>query len=174
MIFKIQGISKGTVIKAETEILSPGQVVTHKHKQLQMENVGFNLKEEPLKDIQGEFASRNAKQDLPHESESIQAQVIEIRSIKQIQNKSKLKTTGEQTKNLNRIRNNQNWRQSNVIMVPTKPMAVEKFLECLRLGRFDVRDMRAVLRVGVIKDILKISRDEKVTKATKNRRNNEL
>lgn len=88
--------------------------------------------------------------------------------------KSKLKTTGEQTKNLNRIRNNQNWRQSNVIMVPTKPMAVEKFLECLRLGRFDVRDMRAVLRVGVIKDILKISRDEKVTKATKNRRNNEL
>jgi elongation factor 1-alpha len=52
-----------------------------------------------------------------------------------------------------------------VLMIPTKPLVVDKFVEYPPLGRFAVRDMRATVAVGVIKDVTKKSRDAKVTKA---------
>ncbi|KAA6358180.1 MAG: hypothetical protein EZS28_046292, partial [Streblomastix strix] len=45
------------------------------------ENVGFNLKGEPVKHIKSGFVCRNAKQDPPHESESFQNQVRDMRAI---------------------------------------------------------------------------------------------
>ncbi|KAA6375361.1 MAG: putative Elongation factor 1-alpha, partial [Streblomastix strix] len=43
---------------------------------VQGDNVRFNLKGEPMKDIKSGFVCRNAKQDPPHESESFQNQEI--------------------------------------------------------------------------------------------------
>lgn len=53
-----------------------------------------------------------------------------------------------------------------VVMVPQKPMVVEKFSEYAPLGRFAVRDMRQTVAVGVIKDVKKKEPSGgKVTKA---------
>lgn len=52
-----------------------------------------------------------------------------------------------------------------VIMIPQKPMCVEKFSDYAPLGRFAVRDMRQTVAVGVIKDVKKKEVTGKVTKA---------
>jgi len=52
-----------------------------------------------------------------------------------------------------------------VLMIPTKPMCVEKFSEFPPLGRFAVRDMRQTVAVGIIKGSTKAEATGKTTKA---------
>lgn len=52
-----------------------------------------------------------------------------------------------------------------VTLVPSKPMCVEPFSQYAPLGRFAVRDMRQTVAVGVIKEVTKIEKEDKKTKA---------
>ena len=53
-----------------------------------------------------------------------------------------------------------------VVMIPSKPMCVEKFAEYQPLGRFAVRDMKQTVAVGIIKEVEKSDGSSgKVTKA---------
>ncbi|KAA6364984.1 MAG: putative Elongation factor 1-alpha 1 [Streblomastix strix] len=156
---------------------------------LTQDNVGFNLKGEPVKDIKRGFVCRNAKQETPHEHESFLVHVIVMQHLGQIQNgytpvldykisqiQCKLR---EITSKIDRRTNKELEQNSKsiktgdsaiVLMVPTKPMVVEKFQGCPPLGRFVVRDMRATVAVGVIKDATKKSCDAKVTKAAEKKK----
>jgi len=51
-----------------------------------------------------------------------------------------------------------------VRLVPQKPMCVEAFNQYPPLGRFAVRDMRQTVAVGVIKEVVKKTKDSKATK----------
>ena len=42
-----------------------------------------------------------------------------------------------------------------VLLIPTKPMVVETYMEYPTLGRFVVRDMNQIVAVGVIKEVTK-------------------
>jgi elongation factor 1-alpha len=52
-----------------------------------------------------------------------------------------------------------------VTLVPSKPMCVEAFSNYAPLGRFAVRDMRQTVAVGVIKEVTKVEKEDKKTKA---------
>lgn len=52
-----------------------------------------------------------------------------------------------------------------VTLVPSKPMCVEAFSSYPPLGRFAVRDMRQTVAVGVIKEVTKVEKEDKKTKA---------
>jgi elongation factor 1-alpha len=54
-----------------------------------------------------------------------------------------------------------------VKLVPTKPLCVEVFSEYPPLGRFAVRDMKQTVAVGVIKSVVKKSKDAKASKTGK-------
>ena len=46
-----------------------------------------------------------------------------------------------------------NYDSALVLVVPTKPLCVETFMEYPPLGRFAVRDMKQTVAVGVIKAV---------------------
>ncbi|KAA6390717.1 MAG: putative eukaryotic translation elongation factor 1 alpha 2 [Streblomastix strix] len=130
------------------------------------DNVGFNLKGEPVKDIKRGFVCRNAKQDPPHESESFQNQVIVMQHPGQIQNEITSKIVRRANKELEQnIKSIITIDSAIVLMDPTKQMIDEKLQEYPPLGRFAVRDMRAIVAVCVIKGVTKKSSEAKVTKA---------
>jgi len=148
------------------------------------DNVGFNIKNVAVKDIKRGFVAGDSKQDPPAETENFTAQVIVLnhpglihagyapvldchtahiackfaelltkvdrRSGKEIEAEPKNIKSGD---------------AAIVRLIPSKPMVVETFTEYPPLGRFAVRDMRQTVAVGVIKEVVKKTKDSKVTKA---------
>jgi len=148
------------------------------------DNVGFNIKNVAVKDIKRGFVAGDSKIDPPAETENFTAQVIVLnhpglihagyapvldchtahiackfaelltkvdrRSGKEIEAEPKNIKSGD---------------AAIVRLIPSKPMVVETFTEYPPLGRFAVRDMRQTVAVGVIKEVVKKTKDSKVTKA---------
>ncbi|KAI9324306.1 elongation factor 1-alpha 1-like protein [Zopfochytrium polystomum] len=90
------------------------------------DNVGFNVKNDSVKDIRRWNVNSDAKNDPAKETASFTAQVISPSGDVAI-----------------------------VKMVPTKPICVESYAEYPPLGRFAVRDMRRTVAVGVVKTVEK-------------------
>jgi len=167
-----------------TEVKSVEMHHTQLEQAIPGDNVGFNIKNVAVKDIKRGFVAGDSKQDPPAETENFTAQVIVLnhpglihagyapvldchtahiackfaelltkvdrRSGKEIEAEPKNIKSGD---------------AAIVRLIPSKPMVVETFTEYPPLGRFAVRDMRQTVAVGVIKEVVKKTKDSKVTKA---------
>lgn len=138
------------------------------------DNVGFNVKNVSVKEIRRGNVAGDSKSDPPKAAESFNAQVIVLNHPGQIGNgyapvldchtahiACKFKEIIEKIdrrsgKSLEeKPQSVKSGDAAIVMMVPQKPMCVEKFSEYAPLGRFAVRDMRQTVAVGVIKDVVK-------------------
>jgi elongation factor 1-alpha len=189
-VYKIGGIGTVPVGRVETGVIRPGMVVQFAPVGLQTEvksvemhheslpeagpgdNVGFNVKNVPVKDLKRGFVASDAKNDPAMGCASFTAQVIvlnhpgEIKNgytpvldchtahiscrfavIEQKMDKRTGKTLEETPKCI------KSGDAAIVKMEPSKPMCVEAFTEYPPLGRFAVRDMRQTVAVGVIKAV---------------------
>ncbi|XP_049890863.1 elongation factor 1-alpha-like [Epinephelus moara] len=138
------------------------------------DNVGFNVKNVSVKEIRRGNVAGDSKNDPPKRCETFTAQVIVLNHPGQIcagyapvldchtahiackftELKEKIDRRSGKT-----LEDNPKFVKSGdaaiVIMLPQKPMVVEKFSDYAPLGRFAVRDMRQTVAVGVIKDVQK-------------------
>jgi elongation factor 1-alpha len=148
------------------------------------DNVGFNVKNVSVKEIRRGFVAGDSKNDPPAGCENFVAQVIVLNhpgqigqgyapvldchtahiACKFVELKEKIDRRSGKS-----LEENPKFVKSGdaamVLMVPQKPMCVEKFSDYAPLGRFAVRDMRQTVAVGVIKDVKKKDTAGKVTKA---------
>jgi len=144
------------------------------------DNVGFNVKNVSVKDIRRGMVAGDIKQDPPLETNDFTAQVIVLNHPGQIQNgytpvldchtahiackfneilaKMDRRTGKETEKSPKNIKSGD---AAMVNLIPSKPMCVESFADYPPLGRFAVRDMRQTVAVGVIKEVVKRSKDSK-------------
>jgi elongation factor 1-alpha len=144
------------------------------------DNVGFNVKNVSVKDIRRGNVAGDSKQDPPQETDNFTAQVIILNHPGQIHNgytpvldchtahiackfqeiltKVDRRTGKELEKEPKNIKSGD---AAMVKLVPSKPMCVESFSEYPPLGRFAVRDMRQTVAVGVIKEVVKKTKDSK-------------
>jgi len=148
------------------------------------DNVGFNVKNVAVKDIRRGYVAGDSKQDPPAETDNFLAQVIVLNHPGQIsagyapvldchtahiackfqELLSKVdRRTGKELEQA--PKNVKTGDAAMVRLVPSKPMCVETFSEYPPLGRFAVRDMRQTVAVGVIKEVVKKSKDSKATKS---------
>merc|ERR1712141_307018 len=201
-VYKIGGIGTVPVGRVETGIIKPGMVVTFapagvttEVKSVEMhhqslpeakpgDNVGFNVKNISVKDIQRGNVASNSKDDPAKKANSFNAQVIilnhpgEIRKgytpvldchtahvacrfnelLEKIDRRSgkKMEDSPEKVKSGDACI---------AQLVPSKPMCVEPFTQYAPLGRFAVRDMRQTVAVGVIKSVEKSEATGKTTKS---------
>jgi len=201
-VYKIGGIGTVPVGRVETGQIKPGMLVnfaptgpTTEVKSVEMhhealteanpgDNVGFNVKNVPVKDLKRGFVTSDSKSDPAKEAADFQAQVIVLNHPGQIQagyspvldchtahiacKFSELMTkidrrTGKE------IEASPKFVKSGdsciVKMVPSKPMCVEAFQQYSALGRFAVRDMKQTVAVGVIKSVNKKEAAGKNTKS---------
>jgi len=149
------------------------------------DNVGFNVKNLSVKDIRRGNVAGDSKNDPPAGAENFTAQVIVLNHPGQISQGyapvldchtahiackfSELKEKIDRRSG-KKLEDNPKAVKSGdaaiVLMIPQKPMCVEKFSDYAPLGRFAVRDMRQTVAVGVIKDVTKkATTGGKVTKA---------
>jgi elongation factor 1-alpha len=149
------------------------------------DNVGFNVKNISVKDIRRGNVAGDSKNDPPSGTENFTAQVIVLNHPGQIGQGyapvldchtahiackfSELKEKIDRRSG-KKLEDNPKFVKSGdaaiVLMIPQKPMCVEKFSDYAPLGRFAVRDMRQTVAVGVIKDVTKkTATGGKVTKA---------
>jgi elongation factor 1-alpha len=202
-VYKIGGIGTVPVGRVETGILRPCQVVTfapanittevksvEMHHETLLEakpgdNVGFNVKNIPVKDLRRGFVCGDSKVDPPQQTDSFNAQVIVLNHPGQIhagyapvldchtahiackfaEILEKIdRRTGKAMEELPQFIKTGD--SAIVRLVPSKPMCVESYAEYPPLGRFAVRDMRQTVAVGVIKTVVKKTGGQvKVTKA---------
>jgi elongation factor 1-alpha len=203
-VYKISGIGTVPVGRVETGVIKPGMVVTFApanvttevksvemhHEQLQEglpgDNVGFNVKNVPVKDIRRGNVAGDFKNDPPKGAESFNAQVIVLNHPGQVgagyapvldchtahiackfaELLEKIdRRTGKSIENTPKFIKSGD--AAIVKMIPSKPMCVEAFTDYPPLGRFAVRDMRQTVAVGVIKSVVKTDKGGpgKVTKA---------
>jgi elongation factor 1-alpha len=154
------------------------------HEQLQEakpgDNVGFNVKNVSVKDIRRGYVAGDSKNDPPAETESFNAQVIVLNHPGQIHagyapvldchtchiackfaeilskvDRRSGKALEEAPKNI------KSGDAAMVKLIPQKPMVVENFADYPPLGRFAVRDMRQTVAVGVVKEVVRKSKDSK-------------
>jgi elongation factor 1-alpha len=191
-VYKIAGIGTVPVGRVETGVIKAGMVVTFApvglssevksvemhHEALESaepgDNVGFNVKNLSVKDIQRGNVAGDSKNDPPKGTVSFEAQVIVINHPGQIAEgytpvldchtahiackfhklNSKInKRTGQKTEDNPKFIKSGDGAM--VTLIPQKPMVVESFSEYPPLGRFAVRDMRQTVAVGVIKAVEK-------------------
>jgi len=148
------------------------------------DNVGFNIKNVAVKDIRRGFVCGDSKQDPPAETESFTAQVIVLNhpglihagyapvldchtahiacKFHELLTKVDRRSGKELEKEPKNIKSGD---AAIVKLLPSKPMVVETFTEYPPLGRFAVRDMRQTVAVGVIKEVVRKTKDSKATKA---------
>jgi len=142
------------------------------------DNIGFNVKNVSVKDIKRGNVAGDSKNDPPLETESFVAQVIILNHPGQIHagytpvldchtahiackfaeiltkiDRRTGKALEEAPKNI------KNGDAAMINLIPSKPLCVESFTDYPPLGRFAVRDMRQTVAVGVIKEVLKRSKD---------------
>jgi len=189
-VYKITGIGTVPVGRVETGLLKPGMVVTFApcmittecktvemhHTNLEEagpgDNVGFNIKGIPVKDLRRGYVVGDSKRDPPAEAEHFNAQVIVLNHPNKIIagyspvldchtshiackfdkllikiDRRSGKTMEEEPKEI------KDGDAAIVQMVPQKQMVVETFAEYAPLGRFAVRDMKRTVAVGVIKAV---------------------
>jgi elongation factor 1-alpha len=144
------------------------------------DNVGFNVKNVSVKDIRRGNVAGDSKQDPPQETDTFTAQVIVLNHPGQIHagytpvldchtahiacKFSEILTkvdrrTGKETEK--EPKNIKSGDAAMVKLLPSKPMCVESFSDYPPLGRFAVRDMRQTVAVGVIKEVVKKSKETK-------------
>merc|ERR1712212_1169837 len=201
-VYKIGGIGTVPVGRVETGTLKPGTVVTFaptglttEVKSVEMhheslpeavpgDNVGFNVKNVPVKDLKRGFVTSDSKNDPAKGATDYTAQVIVLNHPGQIQagyspvvdchaahiackfNEIKEKVDRRTGKELEKEPKCVKSGDSCMVkMVPSKPMCVEAFSEYAPLGRFAVRDMKQTVAVGVIKSVNKAEAKGKTTKA---------
>ncbi|ELW65822.1 Elongation factor 1-alpha 1 [Tupaia chinensis] len=187
----------------ETGVLKPGMVVTFapvnvttEVKSVEMhhealsealpgDNVGFNVKNVSVKDVQRGNVAGDSKNDPPMEAAGFTAQVIILNHPGQISagyapvldchtahiacKFAELKEKIDRRSG-KKLEDGPKFLKSGdaaiVDMVPGKPMCVESFSDYPLLGRFAVRDMRQTVAVGVFKALdKKAVRAGKVTKS---------
>lgn len=191
-VYKIGGIGTVPVGRVETGILKPGMVVkftpsdvTTEVKSIEMhhevlpaaypgDNVGFNIKQVAVKDIQRGYVTSDTKADPARECSSFKAQVIILNHpntisagytpvldchtchiacrFDELLEKIDRKTGKACEENPQSIKTGE---CAMVNIIPTKPMCVETFAEYPPLGRFAVRDMKQTVAVGVVKSVEK-------------------
>ncbi|KAA0194472.1 hypothetical protein HAZT_HAZT005581 [Hyalella azteca] len=191
-VYKIGGIGTVPVGRVETGTLKPGMVVTFaptglttEVKSVEMhhealveatpgDNVGFNVKNVPVKDLKRGFVTSDSKNDAAKAAQDFVAQVIVLNHPGQIQagyspvvdchtahiackfaelvTKIDRRTGKEIESNPKAVKSGDSCI---VKMVPSKPMCVESFQQYPPLGRFAVRDMKQTVAVGVIKEVNK-------------------
>jgi len=201
-VYKIGGIGTVPVGRVETGTLKPGTVVTFaptglttEVKSVEMhheslteavpgDNVGFNVKNVPVKDLKRGFVTSDSKSDPARGAQDFTAQVIVLNHPGQIQagyspvvdchtahiackfaellTKIDRRTGKELEANPKCVKSGDSCI---VKMIPSKPMCVEAFQEYAPLGRFAVRDMKQTVAVGVIKSVNKAEAKGKTTKA---------
>merc|ERR1712013_263369 len=187
-VYKIGGIGTVPVGRVETGIIKPGMVVTFAPNQLTTEvksvemhheslpeatpgdNVGFNIKNVSVKDIERGYVASDSKNKPASGVQDFTAQVIVLNHPGQVSNgyspvldchtahiackfaeilEKVDRRTGKSTED------NPKFIKSGdaaiVKLLPSKPMCVEPFADYPPLGRFAVRDMRQTVAVGVIK-----------------------
>jgi len=138
------------------------------------DNIGFNVKNIGVKDIRRGYVCSDAKNEPAYEVANFTAQVIILQHPGQIhagyspvvdchtahiackftELKEKIdrrtgKSSGEAPQFI------KSGDSAIVLMTPSKPMCVEPFAKYAPLGRFAVRDMRATVAVGVVKETTK-------------------
>jgi len=148
------------------------------------DNVGFNIKNVAVKDIRRGFVCGDSKNDPPAETESFTAQVIVLNhpglihagyapvldchtahiacKFHELLTKVDRRSGKELEKEPTNIKSGD---AAIVKLLPSKPMVVETFTEYPPLGRFAVRDMRQTVAVGVIKEVVRKTKDSKATKS---------
>jgi elongation factor 1-alpha len=148
------------------------------------DNVGFNIKNVAVKDIRRGFVCGDSKNDPPAETESFTSQVIVLNhpglihagyapvldchtahiacKFHELLTKVDRRSGKELEKEPKNIKSGD---AAIVKLLPSKPMVVETFTEYPPLGRFAVRDMRQTVAVGVIKEVVRKTKDSKATKS---------
>merc|ERR1712025_1079392 len=188
-VYKIQGIGTVPVGRVETGILKPGMVVRFAPTGLQAEcksvemhhemlpeakpgdNVGFNIKGLPVKQIARGNVASDAKKNPAQPVRRFLAQVIVLKH-KQIKSGYTPVLdchTAHIACKFNTVLSKLDARPGKVAaylpaavktgdaamvaLTPTKPMCLEAYSDFAPLGRFAVRDMRHTVAVGIVKKV---------------------
>jgi elongation factor 1-alpha len=212
-VYKIGGIGTVPVGRVETGVLKPGMIVTFApvgvttdvksvemhHEQLEEalpgDNVGFNVKNVSVKDVNRGNVAGDSKNDPPQGVADFDAQVIVLNHPNQISagytpvldchtahiackfekllSKVDKRTGKASDEEVKALKSNDS---GIVTLIPTKPLCVEAYSDYAPLGRFAVRDMRQTVAVGIIKRVtkggwkdpaLKVKEDKDAAKAAK-------
>ncbi|KAM4605628.1 elongation factor 1-alpha 1-like [Polymixia lowei] len=171
------------ILKPGTIALFAPQMLTSEVKSVEMhhealkealpgDNVGFNVKNLSIKDIKRGSVAGDSKNSPPSGAKNFTSQVIIMNHPGQVQagytpvldchtahiacKFSELQTKIDRRSG-KKLEDNPKCLKSGdaamVLMIPTKPLVVEKFSEFAPLGRFAVRDMKQTVAVGVIKEV---------------------
>ncbi|XP_005992709.1 elongation factor 1-alpha-like [Latimeria chalumnae] len=191
-VYKIGGIGTVPVGKIESGILKPGMMLTFApanltaevksiemhHEPIQVafpgHNVGFNVKNLPVKNLRRGHVAGNSTSDPPAEVANFTAQVIILNhpgfirvgyspvidchtahiTCRFAELKEKIdRRSGE--KLMDDPSALKSGDSATVVLVPIKPLAAECFFEYPQLGRFAARDLKQTVAVGVIKSVEK-------------------
>jgi len=200
-VYKIGGIGTVPVGRVETGMIKAGMFVTFapvgittEVKSVEMhhevmadgampgDNVGFNVKNVPVRDLKRGFVCGDSKNDPPLPAATFDAQVIVLDHPNKIMpgytpvldchtahiacRFNKLLVLINK-RNGQKIEDNPKFVKSGqaciVEMLPSKQMCVEAFSCYAPLGRFAVRDMRKTVAVGVIKKVMRKNADGSLT-----------
>lgn len=188
--YKIGGVGTVPVGRVETGVLKPGMIIKFTPSDLTSEvksieqhhqtleeatpgnNIGFNVKNIPAKDIKRGYVCSDTKNSPATECETFTAQVIILSHPGQITNGYTPVIdchTAHMASKFEEILTKLDRRTGKVLeeapktikngdcamikIRPTKPLCVETFSTYPPLGRFAVRDMKQTVAVGVVKEV---------------------
>ncbi len=191
-VYKISGIGTVPVGRVETGVMKPGmhlvfaptsiegevKSIEMHHENLKEagpgDNIGFNVKNIPFKDIHKGYVASDLSKDPACSVSSFEAQLMIMNHPGKIYSGYTPVIdchTAHVACCITRIKQKIDRRTGEVKEVdpayvetgdacladicPMKPLCVERFTEFPPLGRFAVRDMKRTVAVGIIKDVVK-------------------